>query len=296
LIQQIPSECTAGTSLVELPQGHAKVRVAVTRQREKLIFDFSGTSAQHGGQFNAVRAITVSAVFYAVRCLIPDEIPTTAGLLDSVEVVTEPGSLVDALHPAAVAAGNVETSQRIVLAIFEALSRLLPGRVPAAAQGTMNNLLVGGVDPRTDSSFTYYETIAGGHGGGPAGPGLSARHSHMTNSLNTPVEALEHSYPLRINKYAIRRGSGGRGETPGGEGIVREVEFTTDAEFTLLRQSCEQGPSGAQGGMAGAAGKAVYVSGGSNEILPASQTRKVNAGDRLVIATPGGGGWGRLRQ
>jgi N-methylhydantoinase B len=289
LVATLPDARAKGSATLELPEGTATIRVALHKAAGRLVCDFSGTDPQHAGPFNAVRAITVSAVFYALRCLLPPEVATTSGLLDAVEVVTQTGTLVDARPPAAVAAGNVETSQRIVLAVLDALRGLLPGRILAASQGTMNNLLVGGTDP---APFTYYETIAGGHGASASGTGLAARHSHMTNSLNTPVEALEHAYPLRVRRYSIRRGSGGAGAQRGGDGIVREVEFAADCEYTLLRQSVTSGPAGAEGGAAGQPGRAVHVSAAGEEVLPASCTRTAARGDRLVIETPGGGGWG----
>ena len=175
-----------------------------------------------------------------------------------------------------------------MLALFEALGKLLPQRIPAAGQGTMNNLLIGSAAGRP---FTYYETIAGGHGASAVGDGLSARHSHMTNSLNTPIESLEHACPLRIHRYSIRKGSGGNGQHHGGDGIVREVEFLQDCEFTLLRQSVSRGPSGAGSGNPGRAGVAVFTRDREKEELPSSCTRTAARGDRLLIETPGGGGW-----
>jgi N-methylhydantoinase B len=289
LISLLPKELAVGSCSLEVQHATATIRVSLQKRADRLCFDFSATDRQQPGPFNAVRAITVSAVFYAIRCLLPPEVATTSGLLDSVDVLTIPGTLVDALHPAAVAAGNVETSQRIVLAIFDALAKLLPERIPAAGQGTMNNLLIG---TTAGEPFSYYETIAGGHGASAAGDGLSARHSHMTNSLNTPVEALEHAYPLRVHCYSIRRDSGGAGLHRGGDGIVREVGFLRDSEFTLVRQSVNEGPSGLNGGENGEPGKATLDHNGESEELPASCTRKVMAGDRLMIETPGGGGWG----
>jgi N-methylhydantoinase B len=292
LIATLPSTPASGSATLELENRLATIRVRIAREKARLIVDFSGTDAQQPGPFNAVRAITVSAVFYALRCLLPPEVATTSGLLHAVTVITEPGTLVDALHPAAVAAGNVETSQRIVLAVFDALSKLLPGRIPAASQGTMNNLLIGAT---SGAPFTYYETIAGGHGASAAGAGLSARHSHMTNSLNTPVEALEHAYPLRVWRYSIRRNNGGNGVHAGGDGIVREVEFLRNCEFTLLRQSVAHGPAGSQGGRPGQPGQAMLTSKLGAEELPASCTRTAASGDRLVLETPGGGGFGAKR-
>jgi len=194
-----------------------------------------------------------------------------------------------------VAAGNVETSQRITDVLFAALSRALPLRIPAGSQGTMNNLSAGGIDPRTGTPFAYYETAGGGMGGGAGGPGLSAVHTHMSNSLNTPVEALEHSYPLRIRRYAIRRGSGGRGAHPGGEGLIREIEFLAPTEVTILSERRLQGPAGALGGHAGLAGANTLIRGGEEHPLPSKVTFSARSGDVVRLATPGGGGWGPIR-
>jgi N-methylhydantoinase B len=292
LIADLPDSVGTGAVNLEVARGSCNIRVTVTKANDWLEFDFSATDPQQPAPFNAVRAITTSAVFYVLRCLLPAAVPTTSGLLDAVRIVTKPGTLVDALPPAAVAAGNVETSQRIVQAVLEALRGLLPERIPAASQGTMNNLLVGASRPG-GPAFTYYETIAGGNGASAGRPGLTARHSHMTNSLNTPVEALEYAYPLRVGCCSVRRGSGGNGVQQGGDGVVREIEFLTDCEFTLLRQSCCSGPPGSAGGRPGQEGRAVLIENGSAELLPASCTCAVSAGSSLRIETPGGGGWGK---
>src|SRR6185295_13457820 len=170
--------------------------------------DFTGSAAQVDGPINAVEAITVSAVSYVFRCLLGDDVPASAGLMEPIEVIAPEGTVVNAVHPASVAAGNVETSQRIVDVLFKALSRALPEKIPAASQGTMNNLTIGGIDPVSLREFSYYETVAGGMGARPLNDGLSAVHTHMTNSLNTPAEALEYAYPLRVREYRIRKGSG----------------------------------------------------------------------------------------
>jgi len=295
LILSLPDGKTTGSARLELPEGEAWVRVELAKQANKLQLDFSATDVQRAGPFNAVRPITQSAVLYVLRCLLPEDVPTGSALLDAVSITTKPGTLVDALPPAAVAAGNVETSQRIVEALFDALRKLLPERISAASQGTMNNVLIGAADA-SGTPFTYYETMGGGHGAAPRGPGLSARHCHMTNSLNTPVEALEHAYPLRVLRYAVRRESGGGGGQRGGDGIVREVEFLRDCELTLLRQSCATGPAGTQGGQAGASGIATLRRGGRKTILPSSYNVRVSAGDVLTVETPGGGGYGRARR
>lgn len=256
-----------------------------------LVFDFSGCDDQVPGPMNAVRAIVESAVFYCLICLIGDDAPTNSGLLRDVTIVTRPGSVVDAVYPAAVAAGNVETSQRLVDLVFAAFRKLLPSRVPAAAAGTMNNVLIGSL-PGSERPFVVYETIGGGYGGGPDGAGASALQVHMTNTLNTPVEALEHAFPLRIRGYGVRQGSGGRGENPGGDGIVREFEALEPCELTVLAERRRVSPPGAAGGEPGRRGSQRIVSEQGTDELPGKATVRLNAGDRFVIETPGGGGFG----
>src|SRR5581483_1202626 len=231
--------------------------------------DFTGTDPQVEGSVNAVEAITYSACFYVFRCLLAEDVPATAGLMRPIRVIAPEGTVVNARPPAAVAGGNVETSQRIVDVLLKALASAIPDRIPAAASGTMNNLTIGGIDPRTREPFAYYETVAGGMGGRPTKPGVSGVHTHMTNSLNTPAEALEYAYPLRVRRYGLRRGSGGDGEHRGGDGLVREIEVLTDAEVTLLSDRRERGPYGLSGGEDGARGKAEVVHlDGSREQLP----------------------------
>jgi N-methylhydantoinase B len=209
-----------------------------------------------------------------------------------VTVIAPEGTIVNALPPAAVAAGNVETSQRIVDVLFRALARALPDVVPAASQGTMNNLTIGGTDPRTGRQFTYYETIAGGMGARPHSDGLDAVHTHMTNSLNTPAEALELAYPLRVTRYGVRRGSGGAGRNKGGDGVVREIELLADARVTILSDRRLSRPYGLEGGQPGAAGRNWLVRRGLEpEPLPAVCSIDARAGDRIRIETPGGGGF-----
>ncbi|MBN2232602.1 MAG: hydantoinase B/oxoprolinase family protein [Deltaproteobacteria bacterium] len=269
--------------------------------------DFTASDDQVTGSVNAVRAITLSAVLYVFRCLITDDIPANAGCLRPLTVTTRPGSVVDAIFPAAVAAGNVETSQRIVDVILGALATALPDEIPAASQGTMNNLTIGGFDPRRGRPFAYYETLAGGTGGSPTGPGEAAIHSHMTNTLNTPVEALEYSYPFRVREYAIRRGSGGAGRHFGGDGLVREIELLAEAETTVLAERRRHAPYGLADGAPGAPGRNIVVrskeadsgmgngtGNGGEEVLPGKFSRRLRAGDILRIETPGGGGYGAL--
>jgi N-methylhydantoinase B len=201
---------------------------------------------------------------------------------------------VNAAHPASVAGGNVETSQRIVDTVFKALARAIPKRIPAASQGTMNNLTIGGVDPRTGAEFSYYETVAGGMGARPDFDGMNATHTHMTNSLNTPAEALEYSYPLRVREYRIRKGSGGKGRQKGGDGSVREIEVLAAARMSLLSDRRKRAPYGLQGGDDGALGRAFIIRvDGSKEQLPSKGSWDLRAGDRVRIETPGGGGFGK---
>ncbi|MDT8369884.1 MAG: hydantoinase B/oxoprolinase family protein, partial [Longimicrobiales bacterium] len=231
------------------------VRVVIEVEGSRMRVDFRDSADQTEGGVNAVRAITESATRYVLRCLaealLDTAIPAGGGSLRRVELLTRPGSIVDALPPASVAAGNVETSQRITDVLLLALQRALPEVIPASSQGTMNNLTVGGIDARTGRPFTYYETMGGGLGGGPARAGLSGAHAHMSNSLNTPVEALEHAYPFRVERYALRSGSGGRGAHPGGEGLIREVRLLSDARVGLLTERRRTAPPGVAGGEAG---------------------------------------------
>ena len=255
--------------------------------------DFSGSDNQVEGSVNAVKAITYSACFYVFRCLLAEDVPATAGLMRPIDVVAPAGTVVNARPPAAVAGGNVETSQRIVDVLMRALAQAIPDRIPAAAAGTMNNLTIGGIDPRTEEPFAYYETIAGGMGARPTKDGVSGVHTHMTNSLNTPAEALEYAYPLRVWRYALRSRSGGAGRHRGGDGIVREIQVLTDAEVTLLADRRVRGPWGLRGAEEGAAGKATILrADGSREELPGKFNVRLRKGEAIRIETPGGGGWG----
>jgi N-methylhydantoinase B len=274
-------------------------RPATTRRRAGVLakrlvtVDFSGSDRQVEGSVNAVKAITYSACFYVFRCLLQEDVPATAGLMRPIEVVAPAGTVVNARPPAAVAGGNVETSQRIVDVLLRALAQAIPDRIPAAAAGTMNNLTIGGIDPRTGEPFAYYETIAGGMGARPTKDGVSGVHTHMTNSLNTPAEALEYAYPLRVRRYALRSGSGGAGRYRGGDGIVREIEVLTDAEVTLLADRRVRGPWGLHGGAEGAAGKATILRAhGSHEKLPGKFNIRLRKGEAIRIESPAGGGWG----
>jgi len=261
--------------------------------RQAVTADFTGSDPQVEGSVNAVEAITYSACFYVFRCLLAEDVPATAGLMRPIEVMAPEGTVVNARPPAAVAGGNVETSQRIVDVLLRALAQAIPERIPAAASGTMNNLTIGGIDPQTDEPFAYYETIAGGMGARPSKSGVSGVHTHMTNSLNTPSEELEYSYPLRVRQYSLRPGSGGEGKHRGGDGIIREIEVLADTEITLLADRRDRGPYGLAGGKDAAPGKAVLIrEGGVSEQLPGKFNIRLREGERLRIETPGGGGWG----
>src|SRR3989449_257323 len=243
-----------GVSDEEVP-----IRVRITVKGERARIDFSGSAPQVAGAINAVEAITVSAVAYVFRCLVGGDVPASAGLMEPIDVIAPSGTVVNATHPASVAGGNVETSQRIVDVLFAALGQALPEKIPAASQGTMNNLTIGGLDPRTSAEFSYYETVAGGMGARPTQDGMSATHTHMTNSLNTPAEALEYAYPLRVRQYRIRKGSGGRGKHKGGDGSVREIETLAPARMSLLSDRRKRAPYGLQGGADGDVGRALVI-------------------------------------
>jgi len=270
-----------------------EVRVGSGRRREVVTVDFTGSDPQVEGSVNAVEAITYSACFYVFRCLLADDVPATAGLMRPIQVIAPEGTVVNAQPPAAVAGGNVETSQRIVDVLLRALAQAIPDRIPAAASGTMNNLTIGGIDSQTGQPFAYYETVAGGMGARPGKPGVSGVHTHMTNSLNTPAEALEYAYPLRVRRYAFRRGSGGGGKHRGGDGIIREIEVLTDCEVTLLADRRTRGPWGLAGAEAGLAGKtSVIRSSDSIEEMAGKFSTRLRKGERIRIESPGGGGWG----
>lgn len=271
-----------------------RVRLEVAKGRVRV--DFTGTAPQTAGGINAVAAITTSCVHYVVRCvvesLLGQQLPAGGGEMDAVELVLPPASVVAAAAPASVAGGNVETSQRITDVLFLAFSRALPDLIPAQSQGTMNNLTVGGLDPRTGASYAYYETVGGGMGAGPHAAGLSGVHVHMTNSLNTPVEALEHAYPFRVRRYSLRRETGGRGVHRGGDGLRRDLELLADAEVSLLTERRRSAPAGLAGGGAGARGENVLFRGHEETPLPAKTTFRARAGDVISVRTPGGGAWG----
>jgi N-methylhydantoinase B/oxoprolinase/acetone carboxylase alpha subunit len=269
-----------------LGSGPIPIRVAVEIKGGRATVDFTGSAPQAAGPVNANSAVTLSATLYVFRCLLAEEVPATAGLLRPIRIVAPRGTVVNALPPAAMAAGNVETSQRITDVLLGALAQAAPERIPAASSGTMNNLSFGG------RGFAYYETVAGGMGASARHPGQSGVHTHMTNSWNTPVEAFEHLFPVRVLQYRLRRGSGGGGQNRGGDGLVREFEFLVPADVTVLADRRARGPWGLRGGRAGAPGRTVHLRGGKATVLPGKVRRAFAAGDRLRLETPGGGGYG----
>jgi N-methylhydantoinase B len=283
--------------VIELIEGDrltlTPIRVTATIAGDAVTFDFAGTAPVVHGSLNAVIAITQSACYYVVRCLIDEDVPMNAGCFAPVSVVAPANSLVNAGPPAAVAAGNVETSQRITDVVLGALAQALPGQIPAASQGTMNNLTMGGL--RSDGRpFAYYETIGGGMGASGAGDGLSGVQVHMTNTLNTPVEALEIAFPFRVRRYGLRAESGGAGQQRGGAGIVREYELLADATVTMISERRAIAPWGLAGGDAGQPGRNTLIhADGTEEALLSKFTRRLHPGERLRVETPGGGGWGR---
>jgi N-methylhydantoinase B len=275
------------------------IRVAATIAGDEVTFDFSGSAGVMRGSLNAVIAIAQSACYYAVRCLVGDDVPMNAGCFAPVHVVAPENCVVNALSPAAVAGGNVETSQRITDVVLGALAQSLPDRIPAASQGTMNNLTIGGRLPGPGGTlgapYAYYETIGGGMGAAAGSNGLSGVQVHMTNTLNTPIEALETVFPFRVVRYALRRGSGGAGQQRGGDGIVREYKLLAPATVTMLSERRAVAPWGLAGGAPGAPGRNLLLrADGRVEELPSKFSRHLQPGDCLRIETPGGGGWGRL--
>ncbi len=270
-----------------------KIHVKVIIKDDKAVLDFSKTDKQVEGSINAVYAITLSAVLYVFRSLVEEDIPTNAGCLRPIEVITEKGSLVDAEFPASVVGGNVETSQRIVDVILGALSKALKDKIPAASQGTMNNVAIGGTDERTNEPFTYYETLGGGMGASYDSHGESAIHSHMTNTLNTPIEALEYSYPFMVEEYSIRKNSGGIGKFRGGNGLIRAIKLLSDAEITVLSERRITSPYGLGGGKSGKSGENIIVKNSKKMEMHHKFNTKVKKGDVLIIKTPGGGGYGK---
>lgn len=297
------AECLARAAMRDIPAGSfeycdlmdddglghrdIEIRARVEAADGDILVDFEGTAPQAEGNINCPISVAAAAVLYVFRCLMPAHTPACAGTFRPIRLQAPEGCLVNARRPAAVAAGNVETSTRVVDVITGALAQAMPQAVPAASHGSMNNLAMGA---RGDAagSWSYYETIGGGMGAGARGGGLSGVQTHMTNTRNTPIETVEMSYPLRVSRYALRRGSGGSGRRPGGDGLVRELEFLAEATVTLLTERRRHAPWGLQGGGDGAPGENLL----NDEPLPGKTTFQAHPGDRLTILTPGGGGWG----
>ena len=283
------TDCLDDDGLADTP---ITIAVTATIQGSSATIDFSGTDGQVRGNINAVASVAKSAAYYVIRCLMPDDAPMNHGTFEPITVIAPPGTVVNARPPAGVAQGNVETSQRITDAIFGAFAQVLPNTVPAASQGTMNNITAGGVDPRTQQPFAYYETMGGGMGAKYGLDGLSGVHTHMSNTLNTPVEAFEYAYAMRITKYQLRSGSGGKGNWRGGDGLLREIVFEVPTEVTLLTERRRFPPYGLQGGEPGRCGENRLFHDGQERVLPGKVHFRAMPGDRLQIASPGGGGWG----
>jgi N-methylhydantoinase B len=291
------SERRVRTALARLPEGRYEatdalesasgeelvLSAAVTIVGDEVEIDFAGTAPQHAGNLNCPLAVTRSACYFVVRCVTDPDVPASGGAFAPVRVTAPEGSLLNARPPAAVAAGNVETSSRVVDVVFAALGRALP--VPAQGQGTMNNLTLG------DDRFTYYETVGGGQGACPDGDGPSGVHVAMSNTLSTPAEALELSYPLRVERHQLRLGSGGDGEHRGGDGVVRELRVLENCRLSVIGERRRRAPQGAAGGGPGARGRTLL----NGEELPGKATRDLEAGDVVRVETPGGGGFGQVR-
>ena len=290
LVREIPAGRFAFTDYLDddgLDPGAVKIRVAVERCGDDAVVDFTGTARCVRGNVNAVLPVTVASVFYVFRCLLGEDVPSNAGCLRPLKLIAPEGTVVNASFPHAVAAGNVETSQRIVDALLGALAQAWPERIPAASCGSMNNLSL--ASPR----FAYYETIAGGMGGSPRTPGLSGVHTHMTNTRNTPVEMMEEAYPVRVIAYRLRERSGGAGARPGGDGVFREIEALAPMTAALLTERRRRAPWGLAGGAPGRRGRNSVRSGGRWRPLPGKTLLELAPGDRLRIETPGGGGHGK---
>ncbi len=299
VIKEIPdggysfSDCLDDDGVVDKP---VRIKVSINIKGSKVNVDFSGSSRQVAGCVNAVYAVTVSCVFYVFRCLVDSDIPSNSGCMRSISICATEGSVVNAILPAAVSGGNVETSQRIVDVVMGALSKAIPGIIPAASSGSMSNIAIGGYDKMKARNFTYYETIAGGMGGRPESEGIDTVQTHMTNTLNTPIETIEHNYPFRIKEYKIRKQSGGSGKYRGGHGTVRSYEFSQAATVSMLSDRRKYAPYGLRGGKKGKVGQNILISKGRKYKLASKATINVNSGDIISIRTPGGGGYGRGRE
>lgn len=299
------AERLAGSSLSDIPDGEyyfadvmdgdglgntdIPIVVTIRVSGHQIHVDFTGTAMQTAGNINCPLSVAAAGVYYVFRCLMPPQTPACAGSFRSITLKAPEGSLLNARRPAAVAAGNVETSTRVVDVVMGALAQAVPDKIPAASHGSMNNLAMG--SRVAGAEWDYYETIGGGMGAGPKHGGLSAVQTHMTNTLNTPIEVLESHYPLRICRYTLREGSGGEGKYCGGDGLIREFEFLAPTIVTLLTERRCHAPWGLRGGGDGQPGSNLH----NEEVLPAKTSFEIETGARLTIATPGGGGWGDKR-
>ena len=295
-LQEVPNGRYTYTDMLDndgITDEPIEIRVAIEIEDDTALVDFTGTAQQVRGSVNAIYAITLSAVFYAFRCIAGADVPANAGCLEPIRVVAPEGTVVNAKFPAAVAGGNVETSQRIVDVLLGALAQACPDQIPAASSGTMNNLTIGGYDVSRGKDFTYYETIAGGMGARPNRDGIDAIHTHMTNTMNTPIEAIETNYPMQVAAYSIRRGTGGAGKFRGGDGVIRALRLLTEVEVTLLSERRARGPYGLQGGEQGKPGRNVLISDGEEHPLAGKVSISTREGDVIRIETPGGGGYGK---
>ncbi len=295
-IREIPDGTYAFTDYLDddgITEEPVKIGVELTISNDEALIDFSPSSPQVEGSVNANFAVTYSAVLYVFRCLVEEDIPFNTGLMRPLKIKVPKGSVLNAQHPAATAGGNVETSQRIVDVLLGALSQAIPEKIPAASSGTMNNIAFGGYDPFRKRSFAYYETIGGGMGASADSSGLSGIHTHMTNSLNTPLEALENYLPIKIRRYSLRKSSGGTGLHKGGEGIIREYEFSVPTQVTIISERRRFEPYGIRGGKNGKRGRNILISRGKITVLNSKTNIKVCPCDVLRVETPGGGGYGR---
>jgi N-methylhydantoinase B len=269
-----------GQELTDIP-----IKASISINRRNIQIDFAGTAAQVSGNINCPLSVTAAAVYYCFYCLMPPETPASAGAFRGITINAPPGCLVNASYPAAVTAGNVETSTRIVDVLLGALANILPEKIPAASHGSMNNVAMGAAD------WDYYETLGGGMGANPSSRGLDAVQTHMTNTLNTPIEILEKYYPLRINQYAVRRNSGGQGKHRGGHGLIRQFEFLKDCHVTVLTERRKYKPWGIAGGQPGMCGINLL----NNKPISGKADFRAKPGDQLTVLTAGGGGWGEPR-
>ena len=278
----------AGTKKIPI-----KAKITITGQKAKV--DLRGSSPQVKGNLNTPYSVTTGAVIYVFQCLAPSSLPLNSGSLRTVEIIVDENSILNAKFPAAVVGGNVETSQRVVDVIFGALSKAAPKKVPAASAGSMSNFTFGGINPRTGRNFAYYETIAGGMGGRFGADGVSAVQTHMTNTLNTPIESLERELPVMLNSYSIRKQSGGEGKYRGGDSIIREYKFLSKATVSMITERRKFSPYGVEGGECGKKGKNIFIRSKRAAKIDPKATFEVKNGDIIRIETPGGGGWGNPR-